>query len=475
MMVAPKFATERDENYPTRGGIQDQFARVWLRNSFMPFQRHIADVAGELHRDPETGLWIPRRSLVIVTVQRQAGKSHLSMAKNGERCLSVPGFRAWYTAQTGSDARDQFLKFNEEIVLPSPLSKLVTTNVGNGRERMRFANGSTIRPHPPTEEALHGKQSDANDIDEAWAFDELEGQALLQAVGPTQLSRPGAQTWIWSAGGTAASTWLAKLVARGRAGDPAIAYFEWGIPDDADAEDLDVIAEHHPAYGHTITRSSLAALRAQFGDDAAGWARAAGNRWTEVIGGSIDADKWKAARALDPIPEDVPVGYGAARAADGSEVAIVVAADLGTHIVVEVLDVLPTPYKAAEHVAAWAVDGPLAVDRVGPSSSLADDLDNLDGGPELMPLTTGSVTAATANVLDALDVGSAPIRYRRHPSLDAAAEVAGTRRVGDGGKVWARVAAGASIAALEAATLAIWAVGHRPAPTAAPRIYVPRG
>jgi hypothetical protein len=88
---------------------------------------------------------------------------------------------------------------------------------------MKFPNLSQLRPHPPTEAALHGKQSDRNDIDEAWAFEEVRGKALMQAVAPTQLTRPHAQTFIWSAGGTAGSTWLADLVARGRGGDPGIA------------------------------------------------------------------------------------------------------------------------------------------------------------------------------------------------------------------------------------------------------------
>lgn len=465
-MPAPKFATERDPRYPTRGGLQDKFARVWLGHELMPAQRYVADVAGELEQDPLTGLWRPRRSLVVVTKPRQAGKSHLAMAKNGERSFSVPGHRAWYTAQTGSDARDQFLKFNEEVVAPAPLGRAVRVLTGNGREVMKFPNGSTLRPHPPTEEALHGKQSDSNDIDEAWAFSEDEGRALMQAVGPTQLTRPGAQTWIWSAGGTANSTWLASLVARGRAGDPDIAFFEWGIPDDADPDDLDMIAANHPAYGHTVTMASLRALRAQFGDDQAGWARAAGNRWTEVIGGAIPAAVWAQARDTSPIPEAAPIAYAAARAADGSEVALVAAADLGDgRVLGEVLEIM-TPWTAAERIQAWIGADPIAVDGVGPSGPLHDALARL--GAKLVPIGARDVTAATATVLDGLTAGH--YKARPHPSLDLAAKVAGTRRIGDGGIAWARVASGSSIAALEAYTLAAWSLTHTPAPAPAPLI-----
>lgn len=448
-MPAPKFATPRDLSRPTLGTVDSAFAKVWLGHGFMPAQQLIADVSGELLPDGR-----PAHPLVVVTEPRQAGKSHLSMAQIGQRCFSRPGFRAWYTAQTGSDARDQFVKFHEEVVKGTPLESVVTTLIGAGREIMKFPAGSQLRPHPPGEEKLHGKQSDRNDIDEAWAFSLEEGRLLMQAIGPTQLTRPGAQTFIWSAGGTANSTWLAELVARGRAGDPGICYFEWGIPDDADPDDLDVIAANHPAYGHTVTMESLRSLRSLFDGDAGGWARAAGNRWTEVIGGAIPADQWKAARWPDPIPESAPVAYAAARAADGSEVAIVAAAAVDDLVVVEVLDVLPNAYRAAEHVNGWTSDGELAVDAVGPSASLHGDLVKL--GRRLFPIDTRTVTAATANVLDGLKAGQ--IKFREHPALDAAVRVAALRSIGDGGKAWARRDAAASIATLEAATLAIQAV-----------------
>lgn len=460
-MVPPKFATERDPSRPTRGRRQAKFGEIWLGSTFMPHQDYIADVAGELD---EHGL--PVRRLVIITMQRRGGKSHLALSKTGERCLSRPNYRAWYTAQTGGDARDQFIKFHEELVKPNPLNGLVTTLVGNGREVMKFPRGSTLRPFPPTDTAMHGKESDEVDIDEAWAFEKTAGEALMQAIGPTQLTRPGAQIWIYSAGGTAQSTWLAELVARGRGGDPGIAYFEWGIPDEADPEDLEIIAAHHPAFGHTITMDSLKALRDTFGDDSAGWARAAGNRWTEIIGGAIDAEQWKAARHADPIPEAAPIGYGAARAADGTEVAVAVAAEVDDLIVVEILDVMPTAYRAGTHVNAWTDDGTLAVDPLGPSSGLHRELAKLER--PMLPLDSTSITAATAMVLDGLKAGK--VKFRQHPALDAAVGVAGLRHIGDGGKAWARRTASASIATLEAATLAVWALENRDEPVGKPII-----
>ena len=476
LLPAPKFATRRNPDRETIGDLRRAFANIWLRAPLMPWQEMVSDVMGEL--DPDTGL--PWYDLAVVTLQRQAGKSHLSMVKTCERCVSVPGWRAWYTAQTGGDARDQFLSFDENQLEDRPLRHLVRTLRGNGHEAMKFPNRSQLRPHPPHEKALHGKQSDENDIDEAWAFTSTEGRLLMQAISPTQLTRPAAQTWIWSAGGTAASTWLAQLVADGRAGadqvelvdDPTgtpsrIAYFEWGIPDDLELDDLEAIASFHPAIGHTITIESLRKLRSQLPDDA-DFARAAGNRWTEIIGGAIAADLWSSSRYPAEIPADVPVAFGAARAADGSEVALVAAALVDELVVVEVLDVMRSPFHAPAQIKAWVDKAPVAVLPTGPSSSLAKQLQREK--VKLHPLTQTDGAAAVATFLDGLKAGN--VKARPNADLDAQVKIAGTRSVGDGGTTWAQIGQG-SIAILVAATNACLALADKPAARPRPKIWTP--
>lgn len=295
---------------------------------------------------------------------------------------------------------------------------------------------------------------------------------LMQAIGPTQLTRPGAQTFIWSAGGTANSTWLAELVARGRAGDPSICYIEYGIPDDADPEDLDIIAQYHPAFGHTVTMDSLRALRDLFAGDPAGWARAAGNRWTEIIGGAIRVPDWERHRSLIPIPDDARAVYGAARAADGSEVVLVAAAQVDRRVIVQELGTYPDPTLAAELIAgAVSWDDLVAVDPVGPSAGLAADLDRLKvNRPKF---TSSDVSGAVSTLLDSLRSPEGRIKFYPSPGLDASARVVGTRKLGDGGVAWARVGSGASIAAIEAATLAVRALeAQEPLDLSAPTIYV---
>ncbi len=428
----------------------------------MPWQRLAANILGEL--DPETGLRY--YDLGVVTVQRQAGKSDLCVCRSAERCVDVPGYRSWYTAQTGQDARDEWLKFYDETLADTPLSLLLRDRIlkGKGDEVAKYPNGSRHRPHPPTEQKLHGKQSDGNDVDEGWAFELDAGKALLQAIAPTQLTRPGAQTIVWSAGGTPESTWLADLVGRGRSSVEALpidgadrpvrmAYIELGVPDDLDITDLAAVEAHHPAIGHTIP--TLRGLRNQLPDDDE-FARAGGNRWTSIIGSAIDSRLWETLRYPDPLPDGVLLGWGTARAEDGSHVVVACAADVDGVVVVEVADVSPTTFRAGELVRGWVGRDPLDVDPSGPSAALAEELLKASN---VHAVTDREAAAACLDLADGMKAKRVKFRQNKHtPTLDASARVAQGRPVADGGTRWSRSNSAGSVAALEAATWAVRAL-----------------
>ncbi|WP_228781490.1 terminase [Nocardia cyriacigeorgica] len=406
--------------------------------------------------------------LGVISVPRQSGKTTLVLANSVHRCVSRPNARAWHTAQTGQDARDQWREMAGRM-LRSPLAPLVSVKWGAGDSRMIFGpTGSELRPHPPTVDALHGKQSDLNNIDEGWVFDDAQGAALLQAIVPTQATRPGAQTIILSTMGTANSTWFHALSDRGRDGDPSIAYFEWSIPDDADPMDLDAVAAAHPAFGHTIDMRALENAAAQLSPGE--FARAYGNRRTGAGERLIPLDRWNEAQTTAPIPADARPAFGVAVSIDRSETAIVAAAWLDGVPVLELVDCRPgsswAPPRLRELAAAHQNHG-IAIDRAGPSVTVADAL--AVAGVDLLPIGTRDITAAAANLLDRLnppDGGPVRIRFRTDPAFTAAADIAATRPVGDAFALSRRSAG--SIAALEAGALAAYALDHQAAPAAAP-------
>jgi len=433
-----------------------------LGRPFMPWQSYVADVALEVD---ERGRFVYKA--VDITVPRQSGKTTLDGAAMSHRALVIPAGRCWFTMQSGKDAVDWLL--NEFWPLLAPLGAEVKLRRMAGSEHIQWRrSGGLIRPFPPTKESLHSKVSDLVVVDECWKFDLVTGAAIDQGIVPTQATRPNAQVWKVSTAGDAGSTWWLGTVERGRAAAAAgrtdgVAYFEWSCPDGMDPCDPESWPHYHPAYGRTIGAEAMQAALDELGPD--GFTRAYGNRWVSTVARVIPLEAWRAARE-DPAPLPAPGTLALAFdvAVDRSDAAIVAAwrDELGVaHF--EVADHRAgTGWLAerfAELVDRWR---PVAVgfDEAGPALDVADTLRRAD--LELVGLKAREYSAACAGLLEALTADPPAARYRPHPALDAAATDAGRRALGDAW-AWSRRQSAGSIAALTAATVAIWTFDHAPA------------
>ncbi|MFJ1461009.1 terminase [Nocardia sp. N2S4-5] len=398
--------------------------------------------------------------LVIISVPRQSGKTALTLATAFHRGLLLPNSRVWFTAQTGMHARDSFLEMARPAKL-TPFGRLFDLKRGAGDTRIEFAhNMSQLRPHPPTEDSLHGKQSDLNLIDEGWVFGEEEAAALMAAITPTQATRPMRQTVVLSTRGTAVSTWFHGLIEEAHE-HPRICLVDYGIGPDDDPSDLAVIAAAHPAYGHTVDMAALESAQAQLTPGE--FARAYGNRETGAAESVFPPHAWAACQTVDRLP-DLPVCFAAAVSIDRTETAIAAAVLLDGVPWCEVIECRPGTDGAAARVAELTTHHAHAgvwIDRHGPSGTVADELDRLS-----VPLTEaggGMVAAAAADMFDRVNRGA--IRCRLHPTLTAAVSVAAWRSLGDGARAFGRRASSGSIAALEAVSLAAYgAASHIPMP-----------
>ncbi|MGO2659593.1 hypothetical protein [Mycetocola reblochoni] len=434
--------------------------------------------------DPDTGLLYYGK--VIVTVQRQFGKTDLDQADSLANCLHGPGRRVWYTAQSGQHASDAFTglaNYWEEELDESNVLRRATRSPrrSNGSQELRFLNGSTFRPFPPTANALHGKQGDKVTVDEAWAFPAASGNAILAGLGPTTLTRAKAigqrpQIWIQSTEGTVESTWFNPMLDEQRArrfdaeDGQRIAFFDFGIPEDADPTDLNVIARWHPGFGHLFDMPTLEQMAEMFAGAPGEFARAFGNRRTGSSERIFPLADWDAAKFADPLPEG-RVAVGAALGVEGTDATIVYAVRQGDRIVVEVAEhrpgtrwALPRLLEIKERAGDGV--GGFAIDRYGPSATLADQAER--AGLDLIPLTTSAVAASAGNMLswltEPLPDGTRGWRHRPHAALDDAAELATRRFVQDGAWTFGRRLSVGSISAIEAANAATWAVDHMPEP-----------
>ncbi|MGW3346785.1 terminase large subunit domain-containing protein [Nonomuraea rubra] len=257
----PRWGTPRRPELPSLG---PKACRVMERLGFppMPWQRYVLDVALEI--DPATGL--PAHREVGLSVPRQQGKTQQILAVMVHRIAAWQRQRVVYAAQTRGMARE---RFEDEFLVTLDASSLAgkyRTRMSNGNEaviwnRTRSKMGITAN----TEKAGHGPPLDLGVIDEAFAH---EDDRLEQAFSPAMVTRPMAQLWWASAGGTEKSVWLNKKRMAGREVivdlwrhgiRRRIAYFEWFAPDELPRDDPRTWYLCMPALGHTITEDTIRA------------------------------------------------------------------------------------------------------------------------------------------------------------------------------------------------------------------------
>jgi len=479
----PRNHTPRSSR-PTRGHQVAALAKAKGR-PLLPWQRDAVDVALEV--DPDTGvLWY---SVVIVRVQRQAGKTKLIGDVADHRCLSKPRARVWFTQQTGADAstwmREEHHAALEDAAglfgaVDSPRCRYGISKRANAVGVRWKGLGSTFFAFPPKRDAMHSKQSDCTFVDEAWAHDAAKGAELRQAIRPTMATRPGAQLWIVSAAGDDGSEMLAEYVAMGLLSltDPntRVCFIDYGIPDDADPMDLETILRWHPAYGFTQSRASFEAAFEEFRNDPAGWARAYGTR-DSVARTSVWPDHvWEECGApRADIPDRAGVAFDLTPR--GDEGALSVAwRDEAERPWVEVLaaGVLERDFPdQVAQVARRRAEGRVLFDPRSPASlEVVDALGRHHPDVEASSVT-GAQFAQACGILSR-EVFARTLRHTRQADLTAATRAATTTPYGDGGFGWARKTSTGSIAPLVAGTVALRAWDTRPREKVKPRVRASR-
>lgn len=476
----PRYVTARNPSRATYGGHISAVAAA-LGWPLLPWQQYVADVAGEIDDD---GTFF--YSTVVITVQRQAGKTTLDTAAAIQNALLGSRRRLWYTAQTGQHASAKWREMVDDYFMQSPINGIAKASYSNGAQALRFVNGSTFNPHPPTEDSLHSKQSDRNTIDEAWAFDSLQMQLLRGAIVPTTTTRRKLtghrpQLWIMSTEGTQESEAFNTMLDDLRRHVPErTAFFDWGIPADIavpDAEDtravkefLDLCYHYHPGSHRLFEREDLDEFLKNLGLDE--FTRAYGNRRTGAISRVIPEADWRKSAADDLTPAtDAPMCFGAAVGKDGTDSTITVTFRLDDGR--KLTEVIRHGYGSS-----WVIDGlrklckdfdaPVVIDSAGPSSDLYQQAVK-DDEIQLLDITmkqyTGACSAVYNGVVHKAEDGTKldPIwLYRTHPALDDAADAAAKRSTGDAAWAWGRRASSGSISAIEAGTLSSWGVDNMP-------------
>lgn len=457
--VPPRYGTQRDPSRPTRGPEVEAASLLISRKAFLPWQRHVIDVAHEL--DPDTGLlWY---ETVVLVVPRQQGKSTALEAVLTAAALRREDVDVIYAAQDRQMSKRRLIDelADKRLARRPEIQGLYRVRRSNGSESIRWANGSAISTVANTDEAGHGLTLDLACLDEAFAHDDL---TMITALEPTTITRPDPQVWIVSTVGDGTDGLLLHYQDIGQTAlsDPStrVAYFEWSADDDDDRDDPAVWARVMPALGHTIDPSRVATRRASLTPDV--FDRSYLCRRPHVgMSAKLPRDAWDAGRG--EIHElEAPLVAAVDVNADRDATTIAVAGSVGDRVGV-LVDTVPSVGGAAVDAIAQLVHerGPVAVvaDRRAGAGSLIDRL-QLRGLP-VDELKAPQLVTYCGSFYDAVTEGN--LVHAGQPTLDVAARNAVSRTLGDAW-AWDRRQSPADISAIVAASNAVGArislVGH---------------
>ena len=449
---APRYATQRNPDLATFGPAVGQVL-TFMGLPPMPWQQQVLDVSCEVNDD---GTW--RWPTVVLTVPRQAGKTALIGGLMIHRLLSQPGSRLYYTAQTGLAAVEAYTEWVGMTMRAMPDKLTYRRSAGQQSIRLDSMN-SSLRIFPPTADSLHGRQTDLVVMDECFAHTQDQGDLLLQAVIPTQATRPMRQTWLVSTAGGVESLWWRQWVDKGRESlnDPTggIAFFEWSADPGLDITDPASWPTFHPAYAQTQAPETFKIALEQLGPD--GFDRAYGNRWPDQV--SSWRESWPECADSPGIPGDAQVVFGFDSPPNNDRASIVAAAPLPDgRVAVEVVEhKTGTDWVVARAVELQRAHGAkLCIARNGPLAFCIPDI--VKHGVPVEQVTPLEVGDAIGRFQAA--VTSRHVTHPSDPRMDAA--VANIIDATSERPMWQRRAQKIEISPVVAAALAVWGVEAAP-------------
>jgi hypothetical protein len=428
-------------------------ARALSGDGLFDDQQYIADVALEIRAD---GSFF--HPTVGVQAARQNGKTRkLIWPRLMLQAVRSPGSQSAYTAQSRELAREKLVELHDALVqspLRSGIRKLVTAN---GRERLTFVNGSSIRIFTPSKKGGRGPTLDLVVIDEAGEVP-IE---VLQSIGPTMTTRRSSQLWVVSnAGVPDESVMLQRLRTRGVASLQSraapIAWFEWSPPEDANPFERATWLLANPNLDRPGGPTSVSLQEALENMELHQFKREHLNLWALRAAESIFTDEMWGMVADDTMaPDPARVVFGVCVAQERHRSAIAAASKLGDRVVVEIVRVgagtgwvedelrrLARTYGAQVVIDAGSQAGTM-IDTLG-----AEDDDGF--AVDVVSYTSREYARACAAFFDL--VVQERLAHRRDHRLDTALDSVSKRPLG-GGWAW-DMRTDADVTPLVAATLA---------------------
>jgi phage terminase large subunit-like protein len=394
--------------------------------------------------------WAARQ--VGVLVPRQNGKGTVLEIRElyamfvGEERLIIHSAHRYDTSQDHFRRMCALIEGNPDLDRHvKSVSKVI------GKESITLRSGCQLKFKARTLSGSgRGFSCDLLVLDESFLLPE----AALAAMLPTLSARPNPQTWFTSSAGMADSDALWRVVKRGRAGEPNLAYFEWGVGSGVDVSDREVWRSVNPG---RVTMDVLEDDYALMTPE--DFAR-------EHLGAWDDArDDWVIPRpvwdlladnSLEPPRPAGKVAFAVDVRPDLSRASVAVAGGLeGGARQVQVIDnragTAWIPERLQDLTGRYESYG-VVIDSAGAARAIIDQVE-----AAAIPVIEMGFTEAKEAFGQFYEsaVDARTVRHLNQPELNAALKGATTRMSGDA-LLWDRKNTTVDITPLVAVTLALW-------------------
>lgn len=380
-------------------------------------------------------------STIAVCIPRRASKTTSIWATALGRCMAREEYAVAFTAQSGTKARDRFLKD-----LVAPLERKYgkgeeagfKINRSRGGEHITFDNGSSIVVLPPIPDSFRGDGYDLVIIDEAQTQGPEETVELKAAILPTFDTRPGAQLVIAGTAGKHRSGMLWDALEDGRHDRAQTGIVEYSAGDTLTEEEMadpEVWASSHPGIGTLTTLPSIdrnfQAMKARIETFAAEYLGV----WP-VSGGSrfLDQQKWNAGARRGGLPQPPDhFALGVAVHPDQASACVMAAwrDESGMAHLLMLDHRSGVDWLAAEAVRlARRHRAQIAHDTVGVVLVEVEAMNRAKPRPRLAPQSLSDIKTSAALLVKTLDLGR--LVHYDQDELNEAARVAMKRKIGNG-------------------------------------------
>lgn len=412
------------------------------------WQQHVLDVALGERAD---GNWAARE--VALICPRQNGKGSILEALILASLLLFEERLILYSAHEFKTAQETFLRVKTLIESNEHLSsQIARVYNAHGSEGIELTTGQRLRFVARSKGSGRGFSPQRIILDEALNLGAKAVSALLFSIS----AQPNAQLWYTSSApdDSADGAVLRKIMRRGRAGDPGLAYIEYSADPDADPDEQ--VAQANPGYPHRISDDTIVTERGateveDYNRERLGIVNLDENAGKAKFWQVIAADQWHGRLRGDASPTGT-LGWAVDASPDGRSAAISCSDGRTIEVVDHRNDVTWAPHRLLELRGRHHFDE-VAIDATGPAGALIPALEEL--GVPYRRVTLQEHAQACGGFLAAVTGDAPDLVHRGQPPLDEAVKHAERRHVTDVW-LWTRSKSSGDICPLVSAGLARW-------------------